>query len=258
MNLVFFGASELGYQCCRLIFEKQLANIVGIFTIPREFNISYSDKPVRNVLFKDFHALGEKYKTPVIEITGKMRTYQKQLETLKPDFMLAIGWYYMIPKTLREIAPLGCAGIHASLLPKYRGGAPLVWAIINGETESGVSFFYFESGVDTGDIIAQKKFPIAPEETIKEILGKATEASLNVIEEYIPKIARGAAPRIPQNHEEATSFPQRSPEDGEIDWSWEPQKIRNFIRAQTKPYPGAFTIIKGKKVTIWNADIIEV
>jgi methionyl-tRNA formyltransferase len=257
MKIVFFGATELGYKCCRLIIEKELAEITGIFTIPREFNISYSEIPVHNVMYRDFHVLGKEFDIQVVEVTGKMGQYKEQLSDFNPDLLLAIGWYYMIPGSLRQAAPLGCVGIHSSLLPKYRGGAPLVWAIINGETEAGVSFFHFGDGVDDGDIIAQKKFQIDVQDTIREIILKATEVSLSLIEKNIPMIADGTASRIPQSHTDATYVPQRKPEDGLIDWSWDSKRICNFIRAQTRPYPGAYTIINDKKILIWDANIIE-
>lgn len=257
MRIVFFGASDLGYKCCELLLKNN-QNVVGIFTIPQKFKISYSkDKPVNNVLFRDFHQLGKLYDIPVIDVEGKMKDYYEQLRELKPDFLLVIGWYYMIPKSLRDLAPKGCAGIHASLLPKYRGGAPLVWAMINGETQTGISFFYFSDGVDDGDLIAQIKFPIKDSDTIKDLLAKTESASLEIVEKFVPMIANNTAPKYAQEGE-PTYMPQRKPEDGLIDWSWDKDQIKRFIRAQTKPYPGAFTIIEGKKVTIWDANIIDI
>lgn len=258
MKIVFFGATDLGHQCLELIIESRLAEVAGIFTIPQEFSISYSPVPIKNMQYADFRKIANAHNIPLIEVQGKMRDYKKQLMDLEPDFLLVIGWYYMIPKSLRELAAKGCAGIHASLLPKYRGGAPLVWAMINGEKETGVSLFYFEDGVDNGNIIAQKKFPITGDDTIREVLAKAADASLSILEEFIPQIAKNVAPSIPQNHAEATHVPQRKPADGCIDWAWDTQRIKNFIRAQTRPYPGAFTIIGGKKITIWDADIIDI
>lgn len=257
MRIVFFGASELGYDCCEnLLLSGQ--NIVAIFTIPQEFKISYSkDKLVKNVLYKDFKTLGEKYNVPVIMVEDKMGNYEQLLEKLEPNFLLVIGWYYMIPKSIRNLANKGCAGIHASLLPKYRGGAPLVWAMINGETETGISFFYFSDGVDDGEIIAQVKFQISETDTIKNLLEKTKKASIDVVTEYVPKIARGTAPKL-QQVGDPTYVPQRKPEDGLINWNWDTKKIKNFIKAQTKPYPGAFTVINGKKIIIWDADILEI
>jgi methionyl-tRNA formyltransferase len=258
MRIVFFGASELGYRCCE---ELILAGfeIAGLFTVPRQFNISYSpDKPVTNVLYKDFHELGEKYKIPVVSIVDKIGSYINELNDMKPDFILVIGWYHMIPKSMRNIALKGCAGIHGSLLPKYRGGAPLVWAMINGEKRTGVTFFYFEDGVDCGNVIDQIAFDIEETDTIKEVLKKATEGSIELVIKNIPLLAAGTAASIKQDESKATLFPQRKPEDGLIDWTWDSQRIKSFIKAQTKPYPGAFTILNGKKIKIWDADISDI
>jgi len=112
-----------------------------------------------------------------------------------------------------------------------------------------------DDGVDTGDIIGQGAFSIEETDTIREVLLKAENAALHLLEEFIPKMAEGTAPRVQQNHNEASIFHQRTPEDGLIDWTWEKEKIQNFIRAQTRPYPGAYTIIGDKKVTIWDAKI---
>ncbi|RPI15683.1 MAG: methionyl-tRNA formyltransferase [Ignavibacteriae bacterium] len=257
MKIVFFGATELGFSCCKLIIEKKLADIACIFTIPREFNISYSKTPVNNATFKDFSYFNNTYGIPVVNVTDKMKTYKEEIELYKPDLILVIGWYYMIPSSIRDIATKGCIGMHGSLLPKYRGGAPLVWAIINGEQETGISMFYLDDGIDDGDIIAQEKITIEPEDTIKTMIDKMTVCSLSLIENYLPRISNGTAPRIKQDNSKATYVPQRKPEDGLINWDWDVKKIKNFIRAQTKPYPGAFTIINEKKVTIWDADIEE-
>lgn len=257
MRIAFFGATKLGYVCCKALLNAG-HKIVGIFTIEEEFNISYSpDKPVKNVLYKDFGVLGKEYNIPTFKINSNLKTYFKEFEDLNVDFIIAIGWYYIIPNSFISITPKGAAGIHGSLLPKYRGNSPLVWAIINGEKETGVSFFYFTKGVDEGDIIGQQKIPIRDEDNIQSLLQKVEIASVELLLNEVPKIALNTSIPQKQNHYEATYFPARSPEDGLIDWSWDSKKINNFIRAQTKPYPGAFTIIEGKKVVIWEADIFE-
>lgn len=255
MRIVFLGASQLGYRCCEhLIAMGQ--QVVGLFTVPRQFNISYSPgAPVTNVLHRDFHALGEAHGVPVLTVTGRMADYTDALRALEPDLLVAIGWYHMVPRALRELAPLGCIGIHGSLLPRYRGGAPLVWAMIDGESETGVSLFHFADGVDDGDLIGQQAFPIEARDTIADVLEKAEVASLDLLGRHVPQLALGTAPRCPQDHRLATSRPQRSPEDGRIDWSWDAARIDRFIRAQTHPYPGAFSDIGGVRMRIWSADV---
>ena len=258
MRIVFFGATELGFECCeKLIKNKQ--EITGIFTIPQEFEISYSpNRPVKNYLFKDFKQLGKDCNIPTITVTHKLKNYKKELEAMKPDLIVVAGWYYMVPRLIRDTAEKGCVALHASLLPKYRGNAPLVWAMINGEKETGVTLFYLEDEVDSGDIVGQIRFRIEDNDTIRELIDKVKNASIELLDKYIPLIEKGTFPRIPQNNTEATYFPNRTPEDGLINWDWDVKKIHNFIKAQTKPYPGAFTIINGKKITIWNADVIDV
>jgi methionyl-tRNA formyltransferase len=255
MRIVFFGASALGYRCCeRLITMRQ--EVVGLFTIPRAFNISYSPGvPVENVLHRDFHALGAAHNIPVLSVEGRMADHEQELAALGPDLLVVVGWYYMIPRRMRELAPRGCVGIHASLLPRYRGGAPLVWAMINGEMEAGVTMFHLSDGVDDGDIVGQRRFAIEPRDTIADLLEKAERASLELTEELVPAFAAGTAPRLPQDHGLATHVPQRSPADGRIDWTWDAPRIDRFIRAQTKPYPGAFTDLEGKRVRIWAAEV---
>ena len=212
---------------------------------------------VKNVLYQDFNGLGTEYNIPVFTINQNIKSYYEEFEQLNPDFVLVIGWYYMLPKSFRDLPKKGMAGIHASLLPKYRGNAPLVWAMINGENKTGVSFFYFDEGVDTGDIIGQKSFKIENSDTIADVLIKTTLASKEVLLEKMPEIESNTVIRQKQDHSKATFFPKRSPKDGEINWSWDNTKINNFIRAQSKPYPGAFTYIEGKKVILWDAEIVE-
>lgn len=258
MRIVFFGATELGFECCEKLIKDKL-EITGIFTIPQVFEISYSpNRPVTNYLFKDFKQLGKDCNIPTITVTDKLKNYKKELEAMKPDLIVVAGWYYMIPRLIRDTAEKGCVALHASLLPKYRGNAPLVWAMINGEKETGVTLFYLEDEVDSGDVVGQIRFKIEDNDSIRELINKVKDASIELLDKYIPLIENGTSPRIPQNNTEATYFPNRTPEDGLINWDWDAKKIHNFIKAQTKPYPGAYTIINGKKITIWNADVIDV
>ena len=261
MSVIFFGASELGFNCCSLLIENGI-EVNAIFSIPKEFSIKYKQSSerqlVNNVLYRDFSFFKEKYNIPVIFVEGNVKEHKDFIQELKPELIIVIGWYYMIPNDILLIPVKGSVAIHASLLPKYRGNAPLVWAIIHGENRSGISLFYISDGIDNGDIVAQKSFQIEKEDKIADILVKAEDASLAVISSEIPKILNATASRIPQNHEEMTYYPKRTPLDGEINWQWDNVKIKNFIRAQSQPYPGAFTIIDNKKVIIWNADIENV
>ena len=260
MRVLFFGASELGYDCCESLINIDV-DVVGIFTIPENYSVKYKNEPnridLKNATFKDFGVLGSRYNIPVVSVEGQVREYEDFIVALKPDLIIVIGWYYMIPDSIMKLPPKGVIGIHASLLPKYRGNAPLVWAIINGEKQTGVSLFYFDEGIDTGDIIAQSKFEIGESDTIKEVLEKTKKHSIDILLESMPDLLSNTVKRLPQDHSLATIFPKRTPADGKINWALPAKDIRNFIRAQTKPYPGAFTSIRNKKVIIWDADIIN-
>ncbi len=253
------GATELGWNCCRTLLEIG-QEVVGIFSIPREFRISWSTTAVTNVQHKSFDDIAAAHSIPIFYVTGKMSdpACREALQELRPDIIIVAGWYYMLPRSLRELAPQGAVGLHASLLPKYRGGAPLVWATINGETKTGVSFFYFADGVDEGDIIGQAGFDIDFEDSISDLVYKASQASVDLIRQYVPLLAAGKAPRLPQDHSQATLVPQRQPEDGIIDWrKLSARQAYDWVRAQSRPYPGAFTFLREEKVTIWKAGLAE-
>ena len=261
MRIALLNSTIFGRHCLEKgILPLPEVEVVGILTTPKQIEISYSENPVEIKTHATFDDLAKQAGCEVALLRGKINTtsYLDYLKQWQPDLLCALGWYYMIPRKVRDLAPLGCVGIHASLLPKYRGGAPIPWAIINGEQETGVSFFYLEDGVDNGDIIGQVKFPIKDEDDCSTIYAKATRAAISLLRDFLPQLKAGTAPRIPQDESQATYYPQRKPEDGLIDWSWSAKRIRDFIRAQTRPYPGAFMYIQGKKITIWDADIVEV
>ena len=260
ISVVLLSSTSFGRLCLKGgILPTPGVRIVGLITTPRFIEISYAKRPIEISTHADFRDLAKEASCEVVELRGKITasSYIEHLKRWQPDLILALGWYYMVPKKVRESTRLGTAGIHASALPKYRGGAPIPWAIIHGEKETGVSFFYFDDGVDTGDIIAQARFPIQLDDTCATVYEKATVASVDILREYLPQMAEGTAPCIRQDEGVATYFPQRKPEDGQIDWSWNAKNIYDFIRAQTRPYPGAFTFWGGKKITVWSAKLLE-
>jgi methionyl-tRNA formyltransferase len=152
---------------------------------------------------------------------------------------------------------LGTIGFHSSLLPKYRGRAPVNWAIIMGERETGVTMLYLTPEADAGDIIAQRAFPITLSDDCKTIYAKAAEAARNILLEQLPRIADGTIVRTHNPSRSHPSYPRRRPEDGLIDFNRSALDVYNWIRAQTRPYPGAFFFRDGERVTVWSAEIGE-
>ncbi len=140
----------------------------------------------------------------------------EKIRFLRPDFFLVVGWYHLVPRSWRNLAP--AYGLHASLLPDYSGGAPLVWAIINGEMQTGITLFQFEDSVDSGPVIAQEATPIFDKDDITTLYERIEHISLGLLQANIPRIIDGSAELMPQNERLRRVFPQRSPEDGKIDW----------------------------------------
>jgi methionyl-tRNA formyltransferase len=170
-----------------------------------------------------------------------------------PDILVVAGWHHLIPLRFRELFRFPCLGFHASLLPRYRGGAPLNWALLNGDSEAGMSLFEIANGVDEGDIYGQVQFSIEPDDYISDLLKKSEEAALNLISEVLPRIASGVC--RPRGQEGQVSYGlQRLPEDGLINWNDTAVDISRLVRAVSRPYPGAFSFLEGRRINIWRAD----
>lgn len=182
--------------------------------------------------------------------------YVDEIKNLSPDIAFVCGWRTIIPGSLLPVAKLGWIAAHEALLPKYRGFAPINWAIRNGEKHSGVTLFYLDEGTDSGDIIDQTRIPIGDDDTSWTIYEKTTEATIKMVDTHLNSLLNGTAPRKKQNHAMATYTCALSEKDGEIDWQWPTRKIHNLVRATTQPFPGAFTYLDNKKLTIWESQLV--
>lgn len=260
LRVAYVGCTRFGYDCLtQAIVGCPAVSLSGIITAPRKISFAASSATMDVLTHADFHSVAKTSDSELVELSSKPKAvdYLKILDRWRPDLMIVLGWYSIIPQEVFDRVPMGAVAIHASLLPKYRGMAPIPWAIINGEDETGVSFFHLDKGVDSGDIIAQRSFPITNSDSCATVYKKATEHSVAILKQFLPLLASGQAPRTKQNHDEATTFPRRTPADGLINWAQHSTEIHNFIRAQTHPYPGAFTMRQGRKLTIWKASRTE-
>ena len=156
----------------------------------------------------------------------------------------------MIGQPLLDIPRLGALNMHGSLLPKYRGRAPVNWAVIKGELETGATLHYMVAKPDAGDIVDSQSVPILPDDTAVDVFHKVTGAAQSVLARSLPRLIDGTAPRLAQNQAQATYFGGRKPENGRIDWSRSAAEIHNLVRGVAPPYPGAFTSIAGKPARI--------
>lgn len=246
-GILFLGSKILGLRALEALQQVIPGQIVGVVTV--------NDTSDARSVFSEFENYCKQNALPFIGL-NRPSDLQAVVSAYSPYCVLVVGWYWILSRALLEMTPGGFWGIHASLLPKYRGNAPLVWAIIRGETQTGVSLFRFDEGMDTGDIAAQEVIEIAPAETIAEVLSKVEAATIALVSQNAKDLVSGSIKVYPQNQHLATYVSLRRPEDGQIDWQQPAVTVYNFIRAQTRPYPGAFTFLPdGKKLTIWRAEL---
>ncbi|WP_294283386.1 methionyl-tRNA formyltransferase [uncultured Chryseobacterium sp.] len=172
------------------------------------------------------------------------------LNIYKVDILISVNYLFIIQDNIINLASKVAFNVHGSLLPKYRGRTPHVWSIINNEKYTGITAHIIDSGCDTGDIIEQIKIPIESNDTGASLLERYNTLYLPLIKSVIGKIASKAFFLEKQDNKKATYFGKRVPEDGEINWEWQKERIYNWVRAQAYPYPGAFTYLKGKQLVI--------
>jgi UDP-4-amino-4-deoxy-L-arabinose formyltransferase/UDP-glucuronic acid dehydrogenase (UDP-4-keto-hexauronic acid decarboxylating) len=174
-----------------------------------------------------------------------------------PDYIFAFYWRSLLPLPLLELARRGAFNLHGSLLPHYRGRAPLNWVLVRGETATGVTLHHMVARADAGDIVAQAPVPIAYEDTAFTLQQKLLAASAELLARHLPLIAGGSAARTPQDLSQGSYFGRRTPEDGRIDWRLPAEAVRNLVRAVTHPFPGAFSELQGCRVFIWDASVVQ-
>jgi methionyl-tRNA formyltransferase len=179
-----------------------------------------------------------------------------QLTALKPDAIIVVGYGRIIPRWMLDLPPLGNINLHASLLPKYRGAAPIQWAIARGETVTGVTTMKIDAGLDTGDILHQQEIPIAPSDTAETLAPKLASVGANLLVETLRGLQTGSIHPRQQDHTQATLAPILKKEDGLIDFSRPAAEILNRMRG-FQPWPGAYTKFRGKNLQVWKASALE-
>jgi methionyl-tRNA formyltransferase len=250
-RVLFFGYSEVGYATLELLLARGVA-VAGVFT--------HTDDGQETQWFRSVPKLAAARGIPVFTPDSlKDPVWEEKIRALRPDLILSMYYRNMIPTRLLNLAPLGAFNMHGSYLPRYRGRAPLNWAIIHGEDHTGVSLHVMLKEADAGDLIDQEKVSIGPDEPVTTVLPRVRDAAVRVLGRQLDALLAGRAPRTPQNHALATYFGKRSPEDGRIDWNRPARDVFNLIRALTRPFPGAFTDVSRNGAThrllIWWAQI---
>jgi methionyl-tRNA formyltransferase len=158
----------------------------------------------------------------------------------------------MIPMEVLTLAPRGALNLHGSKLPRLRGRAPINWALVECEEESGVTLHHMVKAPDAGDIVAQRAWKIGARDTAKDLFFRAVDEAKLLLRDFWPAVRDGKAPRIPQDSKKATYRGRRRPDDGRIDWSQPTKRVDGLVRAVTDPFPGAFTTVQGRKIMVWQ------
>lgn len=176
------------------------------------------------------------------------------IEKAAPDFLFSFYFRQMLKRPVLELPRQGALNLHGSLLPRFRGRAPVNWVLVEGEKETGVTLHYMDEKPDHGDVVAQHSVMIGRDDDALDLTRKLAGAAVLLLRDVVPKLAAGTAPRIPQDHARSTYFGGRRPADGRIDWQASAERARNLVRAVTHPWPGAFTELRSRKLMIWWAE----
>jgi methionyl-tRNA formyltransferase len=176
------------------------------------------------------------------------------VRALEPEAIFVVGWSQLVREEFLALARRGVFGMHPTLLPRHRGRAPIPWTILSGLARTGVTLFEIVDGTaDSGPIVAQLEIEVAPDETAGTLYDKVAAAHVELVRQWVPLLASGEAPRVPQDPRRASTWPKRTPDDGIIDWETRAPRLYDWVRAQTRPYPGAFTYLGEEKVIVWRA-----
>lgn len=245
-RILFFGYSEVGYDCLSLLLERG-DNVVALFT--------HEDNPNEKIWFKT-PAVAAREKGIPIYTPEKVNTPEwiDRIAALQPDLILSVYYRNMISSKILALPPLGAFNMHGSLLPKYRGRAPINWAVLHGESRIGMTLHRMVKSADAGAMVDREGVAIGPCDTAEQAFRKVLPCARRVLERQIDALLAGTAPETPQNDAEATYFGGRKPEDGRIDWRQTSRQIFNLIRAVTDPYPGAFTDVGTARLMVWWAE----
>jgi methionyl-tRNA formyltransferase len=240
-----FAYSELGVRCLELLLARG-QRVVALYT--------HADDPGETRWFRSAAELAERHAIPV-ERPTRLRDPRviESLRALRPQLIFSFYYRLLIPRAILALPRLGAFNMHGYLLPRYRGRAPVNWAILRGETETGATLHHMVERADAGDIVDQEAVPIGRDDTAADVMARVTNAACLVLERRLDELVRGCAPRRAQDESRATSFGRRRPEDGRIDWSKPAAEIANLVRAVTRPFPGAFTELGARRLQVWRA-----
>ena len=247
MRIIFMGTPDFAVAALDALCSSEHEVILAVTQPDRQKGRG------RKVIKTPVKECAEKRGVPVFQPL-KIRDAQalERIRSLSPDLIVVAAFGQILPQELLDIPKYGCINIHASLLPKLRGAAPIQWSVINGDKESGITLMQMDAGLDTGDILFQKKVEITGEETGESLYYKLAGLGGEMIVRCLPDVEAGRLCPVPQNNDESTYAPMLKKEMGEIDWSLPAREIGQRVRGML-PWPGAYTFLNGRVLKIWKA-----
>ena len=247
-HIVFIGMEEIGWHCLDTLLKLK-ANIAVAFTLPTE-------RASDIVAYKSFENFIEKgLPVEFVEDINDQVNVEK-IKRIKPDIIYQIGWSQLLSPELLSIPHYGVVGMHCSLLPKHRGRAPIPWSIIFGLRRSGMTLFYLDARADKGGIIGQVSYDIESDDYAYDVYRKACNSAVELIETYHLQLIKGTAVSRAQDSRYSDYWPKRTPQDGLIDWDQAAPRLYDWVRALSRPFPGAFTFWRGRRLWIWRAAFV--
>ena len=252
MKIVFMGTPDFAEKSLEAVYNAghEILAVVTNPDRPKGRGMKMVASPV-----KEF-AVSKNLKIYQPEKVRKNVEFIEEIKKLEPDVICVVAYGKILPKEILEIPKLGCINVHGSLLPKYRGAAPIQWAVINGEKVTGVTTMYMDVGMDTGDMILKEETEIAPDETTGELWDRLAKIGAGLLVKTLEQIENKTAPRIPQG-EDFTMAPMLDKKMSKIDWENKTaQEIKNLVRG-LNPIMGTYSYLNRKKIKIWKVDVVE-
>ena len=256
LKIIFMGTAELSCASLEKLARDKRYSVLAVVTQPdkpkgRELKLTPSPVKVQ----------AEKLNLPVLQpLKAREEKFISELRELKPDLMVVVAYGQILPQTILDLPKFGCLNVHTSLLPKYRGAAPIQWAIADGEAETGVTIMQMDAGLDTGPVLSIRRTPILPTDDSQVLHDRLAQLGAELLAETILDFVAGKILPQPQPAAGSTYAAKIKKEDGKIDWQQPAQKIWNRLRAFT-PWPGAFTYLqtetKPQLLKIWKAEVVE-
>jgi len=252
VRTVWVSFDTIGRDCLEAAADAG-AEIVGVVTLPGPIEPNRSGQCA-------FDDVAGRLGTRLVE-TSDLNANEtlEQIRALDPELVFVVGWSQIVREPFLALAHEGVFGMHPTLLPRHRGRAAIPWAILSGLARTGVTLFEIvDATADSGAIVGQAVVDIGADDTAATLFERISDAHVELIREYVPRLLTRSAPRLPQDPARASSWPKRTPADGIIDWETRAPYLYDWVRAQTRPYPGAFTFLGGEKVVVWRARAVEV